>query len=219
MPVGADQQPLGAVDEHAVPSGDVLFVERYEASVLVGSGGAPGLRVAHQRGQPQYLWLVRQELGQQQRQVQRVGRKRCDGPTVAVQLPIDGVGAVHRFQQRRKSLGEPFPFGYHEGYARIADALLRAHQALRHGRWFHGERHRDGRRIDTEHHLQHQRRSDRFRDGRVRADHHQREPAIGKVGGGVVEFDCFVVHFIEWDAGPVRGRLPRVAEPVAGDDE
>ena len=99
---------------------DVLLVERYEASVLVGSGGSPGLRKAHQRRQPQHLGLVGQELGQQQRQVQRVGGQRFDGPTLGYQLPVDGVGAVHGLQQRRQSLGEPFPFGHDEGYARIA---------------------------------------------------------------------------------------------------
>jgi len=66
------------------------------------------------------------------------------------------------------------------GWPRLAQARPNAaHQALAHGGRRHQKGRADGRRIQAEQRLQHQRCAQRRVDGRVGAGEHQRQPAVG----------------------------------------
>ena len=62
--------------------------------------------------------------------------------------------------------------------AGLPDLVFGPHQPLAHCRRRHQERGGDPLRIQSQQHLQHQRRTNAALDGRMRAGEHQREPAV-----------------------------------------
>ncbi len=102
---------------------------------------------------------------------------------------VHGEGGVDRFIHGGHAPGPLGRFRFVEGNAGIADLLLRANEALAHGRRGDQKSARDTRRIEPENGLQHERRTNRFIDGRVCAHQQQAEAQVALLGGLLRQFD------------------------------
>jgi hypothetical protein len=199
-----------------------LLVQRHELTAAGAPRRAARLGQADERRQPERLGLVGQHFGQYQREMQRLGGQRFDRRPGRPQLPIDRPRTVYGLQHGGQSLVEVRAGRNHEWDVRVANPAFRADQALRQRHGWQRERARDGRRVDAEHRLQHQRGAAVGGDRRMRTDQHQLQAAIGNrlrilgIAGVIAEFPCRTVLFGQRAGHPVGMRLPPVAQAVAG---
>ena len=158
--------------------GHALLHPPVDRNLVPGAPGGPTrLRQAHQRSQTQCLGFVGQQLDEHQREMKRLSGPRFDPHTR--RLPVDRVRAVDRLQHSGQPLIEVGAGRQHEWDAGVADAAFGADQPLRHRGGGHRERRRDGRGVDAEHGLQHQRGAAVGDDCRVSAHQHQLQPSVG----------------------------------------
>jgi hypothetical protein len=177
---GAVQQALGLAQHACVPATGVLVGQRHIAASGIAPRGAAGMAVQHQRQQAQGLGLIRQQAGQQAAQPQglvgQVAALGVGAGGVGPAFGIAGVDGVEHRAQARRQVGQR---RHRKRDAGLADARLGPHQALAHGGRRHQKGRADGRRVQAQQRLQHQRRAQRRVDGRVGAGEHQRQPAVG----------------------------------------
>jgi hypothetical protein len=172
---------VGLVHGLVVPRGDVLLAQRHEASAGIAAGRPAGMAVPQQREQPAGLRGVRHQGDQERRQP--------DGLVCQVHpalravhdfRPGDAEGGVDRVEDVSQSLRQLLRLGDDERNARGRDLGLGPHQSLAH----RGGRHEEGGgqpgRVQAEHDLQHERRTDTRLDGGVGADEQQLQPLVGE---------------------------------------
>ena len=145
------------------------------------------MRVQHQRQQAERLALIGQQRGEQPPQPDRLVGQVAPPCIGAFGIgPALGIGGIDRIEHRIEPLAQLSALGDVEGNAGFADLHLGARQALAHRRRRHEKGRRNGRRIEAEHDLQHQRRAHTALDAGVRAGEQQAEAPIGDRAAVVV---------------------------------
>ncbi len=180
---GAQKQRLRLLDECRIPVRRVLRVQRHELALRIAPRLAARLGVQRQREQSQRLGLLRQQRCDQAREpdplLRQAAAARLRAGRIGPALRVDG---VDRLQHGIKSRGELVALRHAERNPGLPDPVLRAHQALAHGRWGDQERRGDRRGVEAEHRLQHQRRAHAGVDRRMRAGEHQPQALVGNPG-------------------------------------
>mmetsp|Transcript_10615 Transcript_10615/g.43447 ORF Transcript_10615/g.43447 Transcript_10615/m.43447 type:complete len:336 (-) Transcript_10615:900-1907(-) len=176
---GSAQQGLGLVDGRTVPPRRVLLGQRHIGARSVAPRLTPGLRVQHQRQQPQRLGLLRQQRGHEPGQPDRfVGEFAATWVGAGRVGPGIGVGGVDGRQHGAQAFAKRLRIGQLQSDAGLADLGLGTDQALAHRGGCDQKGIGDGRSVETQHGLQHQRCAGGRVDGRVGAGEHQRQAAV-----------------------------------------
>ena len=175
----AREQFLRFVDERGVPARRILCRERHEVAASVATGVATRMRMQHEREQAERLGLARQERSGQSAEpdalIGELARARLRSRRIGPALGEDGV--EHR-EDFAEALGELLALGHAERNPGIADAVLRAHQALAHGGGRDQECGADRRGVEAEHRLQDERRAHAGVDRRMRAREHEPQALV-----------------------------------------
>jgi hypothetical protein len=160
-PARAREEPFGLRDQASIPCGGVLLGERHVFALRIATGTATGLRVEHQREEPQRLGLLGQERGDEAAEPDRLlGEVSTPGLGAVWIGPTFGVGRVDGFEHRIEPRRELRALRHAKGDSGLLDLALRAHEPLRHRGGRDQKGRADRRRVEAERRLQDQRRAD-----------------------------------------------------------
>ena len=144
------------------------------------AGGAPRLGEQEQREQSERLGFVGHEVGEQAREPDRFGAQVGADQRVALGRGVALVedrGTSRRARERRRP-GSSRVGRHAVRDLRVADLLLRAHEALRHRRFGHEERACDVRRLESAEQPKGERDLRARRERRVTAGEDESEPVV-----------------------------------------
>lgn len=157
----------------------MLLGERNVLALHISPRAAAGVRVKHECKQAQRLRFLGQQLGHESGEKDCfVGEIAADdiGPT-GVGPPF-GKGGVDGVEYSVEPAGKFLALRDAEWNAGLPNLVFGPNESLTHGRRRCEERRGDCLRIQPEHHLQNQRRTDADLDGRMRAGEHQGQTMI-----------------------------------------
>jgi hypothetical protein len=163
--------------------------------------------VQHEGEQAERLGLLGQELRDEPREPHAfLGEAPPPRHGAGRVGPAFGECRIDRLEHRFQPLGELRPLGHAERDAGLADARLRAHEALAHGCRRDQERRGNARRVEAEHGLKDQRRTHRTIDRRMRAGEHQSQPLVRNR-----HFTSTIAQLLGEQQQRLRGVLARAA--------
>jgi hypothetical protein len=171
-----------ACDPCIIPQARVLLRQGHHCARRIEARARPRARQQHQRGQPQRLALVGQQLCDQQRQpldlgaeiLAEIGRKLPAGIGIG-----GGEGELEREQHRPQPLGPGAARRQFEGDSRLAHLRLGAGDALEHRGFANHEEPRDRIRGQAADHLERERGAHLGCQRRVATDEQQTQPFVG----------------------------------------